>query len=134
MPFYEIAYETGRISVACYADDAEALSAVGEQHRRATVGEPGGPLGAPAERVARVFVYDKHPNEYNPSQGVSVDVVTKEVAELIKALADENGVVAVNELASEVRALTHPMNPTRDGAFGSVFRMKEAKELKLDYA
>ena len=130
MPFYEVTYETGRVSVACYENDEEAQSALGEQHRRAMNGEPGGPIGGPAERIARVRVYKEHPNEFNPAQKMSADVLESELKSLVKAMSDDNGVVDVSRLAVEVRGLSHPMQ-VADEPFGSVFRMKEDRELKL---
>ena len=132
MPFYEIVYETGRMSVAEYADDAEAQSAIKNHHDRAVSGQIGGPVGQPAERIAAVYVYDKHPNEFNPAQTASADVVKKEVAALVDSMKDENGVVAVDLLAMEVRGLSHPMDMSRKG-FASFYRMKENKSLKLDF-
>lgn len=145
MPFYEVVYETGRMSVAEYADDAEAQSALGEQQRRAVSGEMGGPnAGHPAglegeptwaaERIAKVYVYDKHPNEFNPAQSMSADVLAKQVAALVKSLADENGVVAVDQVAVEVRAITHPMVNERAAAHDSMFKMEEDREFELEGA
>ncbi len=131
MPFYEVAYETGRVSVAFYEDDDEAQRALGEQQARAVAGLPGGPIGQPAERIAKVRVYKKHPNEYNPEQTMSADVASKEMAALAKALADENGVVSVDQLALAVRELSHPMNNERAEGFGSIFKMKEDRELEV---
>lgn len=132
MPFYEIAYETGRMSVAEYADDAEAKSAIKAHHDRAIKGEPGGPIGQPAERIAAVYVYPEHPNSFNDAQTMSADVLEKEVGALIKSLKDENGVVALDILAVEVRGLSHPMQPKSE-PFGSVYRAKETKKMKLDF-
>ena len=134
MPFYEITYETGRSSVAEYLDDDEAKSAVLAHHERAKNGESGGPVGAPAERIAKVRVYKVHPNELNPEQTVSADVLSKEVAALVKAMADDNGVVSVDQFAIEVRGLTHPMVQTKEHSFDSNFKMKEDRELSLELA
>lgn len=131
MPFYETVYETGRMSVACYEDDDEAKAAIAEHHRRAVTGQPGGPLGAPAERIAAVYVYDKHPNEYNADQTLSADVAEKEVKELIAASKDENGVITTDQLAIAVRGLSHPM--TEVDGFNSRFRMKETKKLNMNF-
>ena len=133
MPFYEVTFETGRSSVAFYETDAEALAANGEQDRRARNGEPGGPLGVPAERVAKIRVYDKHPNEFNTEQTMSVDVATKEIAQLVKASADENGIVSLPVLALQVGALSHPMISSKENSFDSNFKMKEKKELALAF-
>ena len=133
MPFYEVTFETGRSSVAFYENDAEALAANGEQDRRARAGEPGGPLGVPAERVKVIRVYDKHPNEYNPDQTMSADVAQKEVAALIKENADENGIVSLPFLALQVSVLSHPMVQSKEDSFDSNFKMKETKELALAF-
>ena len=144
MPFYEITYETGRSSIASYADDAEAESAVAAHHARAMNGLPGGPVaghptgqeGNPnwsAERIAKVRVYDKHPDDLNPDQTLSVEVAEKQLSMLIKGLADENGVVNVARLSAEVRGLTHPMVTVKESPFDSNFRMKEKKELDMAF-
>ena len=130
--YYETVYETGRMSVACYEDDAEAKSAIEAHHRRALNGEPGGPLGQPAERIAAVYVYDEHPNEYNPDQTLSADVASKEVEALIRATKDKNGVVSIDQLALDVRGLSHPMVTDGD-TFDSFFKMKEKKKLDLGF-
>jgi hypothetical protein len=82
----------------------------------------------PAERVARVLRYDKHPDDYNMAQTMSADVLKKQLSELVESMADENGVVAVDLLAMEVRGLTHPMvvNP---GPHDSIYHMAEVEEL-----
>jgi hypothetical protein len=134
VPFYEIMFETGRSSVAFYEDDAEAERAIGEHHRRAVNGEAGGPIGAPAERVAKVRVFAKHPNEYNAAQTMSGDVMEKEVSNLIKASVDENGVLSVDQLALQVRGLSHPMVIGKENTFDSNYLMKPDREMKLDFA
>lgn len=136
MPFYETVYETGRMSVAEYEDDAEAQSAIGVHHGRAVRGEPGGPVGAPAERIAAVYVYDKHPDAFNEAQTASADVVQKEVEGLLKKMKDENGVVALDRLALAVRDLSYPMvyrDERAQDAFGSFYKMKENRKLPLDF-
>lgn len=125
-------YETGRMSVGSYADEAELKAALQAHHNRAKTGEPGGPVGAPAERIAAVYIYDKHPNEFNPEQTASADVLSKEVAGLVKALSDDNGVVAIDRLAVEVRGLSHPMLNDHKG-FDSFFKVKEQKALDLAF-
>lgn len=131
MPFYEIAYETGRRSVAEYASDAEAHAAVAEQDRRAREGVTAGPQGGAAERVSKIYKYKYHPNEYNPEQTASSDVVEKEVSALLKALADKNGVVNIDQLAVQVRGLSHPM-VTPEHAHDSQFKMQEDAAFTLD--
>jgi hypothetical protein len=131
MPFYELVFETGRNSVAFYETDEEAVVAVKAHHDRAKAGmvslmsEPGSP---PAERIVRVLAYDHHPNDLNTDQTMSADVLEKELKTLINRLSDENGVVAVDRLAVEVRALTHPM-VLAPGSHDSIYKMAEAKEL-----
>jgi len=131
MPFYEIVYETGRASVAEYANDDEARSAAGEQDRRAREGQSAGPQGGPAERVARIYKYDQHPNEYNPENTASAEVLTKELGELVKAMKDKNGIVNIDQLAIEVRGLSHPM-VLKEHAHDSQFKMKESGVLTLE--
>ena len=144
MPFYEVTYETGRMSVACYADDAEAQSALKAHNDRAKAGQPGGPVashpegadGRPtwaAERIAKVRVYSEHPNEYNPAQTMSADVLKKEVETQIERLKDKNGVVSVDQLALAVRSVSHPMVDVQEAPFDSAFKMKEDKELSLAF-
>ena len=133
MPFYEVVYETGRVSVGEYVDDAEALSAAAEQDRRAREGQQAGPQGGPAERVAKLYKYSSHPNDYNLEQTASADVVEKEVSELVKALKDKNGVVNIDQLALQVRSLSHPM-VDKEHPHDSQFKMKEEKVLTLEDA
>lgn len=133
MPFYEIVYETGNVSVGEYADDSEALAAAGEHDRRAREGGQAGPQGGPAERVAKLYKYENHPNEYNPEQTASSDVVEKEVGALVKALADKNGVVSIDQLALAVRGLSHPM-VDKEHPHDSQFKMKEDAVLTLEGA
>lgn len=133
--YVEIVYETGRSSIADYADEAEALSALQAHQDRAMAGESGGPAGAPfipAERIKRVFVYDKHPNEYNAAQTMSSDVLSSELADLVKKMSDDNDVVNVDSLAAEVRGLTHPM-VTDSGPHESNFKMEAKSEITLPW-
>lgn len=134
MPFYEISYEPGTTSVAFYEDDDEMKRAVGEHDRRARSGQAGGPIGAPAERVAAVREYDVHPNEYNPDGTMSADVAKSEVDALIKAGAASNdGVIPLDQLAVEVRNLAHPMVVARENPFDSIFKMKEKGKKDLAF-
>lgn len=135
MPFYETVYETGRMSVAFYDDDAEAKSAIKAHNDRAIAGQPGGPVGAPAERISNVFIYDKHPNDYNAEQTMSADVAGKAVSDLLKQMSDENGVVSVDRLSMAVRDLSHPMKvgSDRKDAHDTFFKMKEKGKLDLSF-
>lgn len=132
MPFYEIVYETGRMSVAQYDSDDEAKEAIAAHHARAVKGEAGGPVGAPAERIKDVFVYNQHPDNYNMAQTASKDVLKKELENLVDTFADDNGVVAIDRLAMEVRGLSHPMANNR-GTFDSFYRAKESKKLNMSF-
>lgn len=131
MPYYEVVFETGRVALANYADDAEMQKACGEQDRRARTGAQGGPQGGPAERVAKVYKYERHPNDYNLAQTMSAEVLAKETAQLAKALADDNGVVNIDQLALEVRGLSHPM-VNKEHPHDSQFKMKEEAVLTLE--
>ena len=132
--FAEIVYETGRMSVACYEDEAEMQAALKAHNDRAKVGEAGGPVGAPAERIAAVYVYDQHPDNYNNQQTMSADVLEKEVGALVKAAADENGVVAIDQLVLGVRGLSHPFKDDADReGFDSFYKMKEDKKVPLTF-
>jgi len=132
--FLEVVYETGRMSVMEVDSEAEGMEGLRVHHQRAMKGEPGGPLGQPAERIAAVYVYDEHPNNYNEDQTMSADVAEKTVAELIKTTKDKNGVVSLDNLAQQVRSLSHPMNNESDiEAFGSRYKNKERKSLDLKF-
>jgi hypothetical protein len=130
MPFYEIVYETGNVSVGAYEDDAAALAATGEQDRRAREGESAGPQGGAAERVAKIYKYAKHPNDYNPDQTMNADQLKSEFEALLAAMQDENGTVNIDQLALEVRALSSP-STVKEHPHDSQFKMKEEKVLTL---
>jgi hypothetical protein len=131
--FCEIVYETGRSSIACYEDEAEAKEAIKNHHDRAVKGESGGPLGVPAERIKTVYVYDEHPNDFNPDQTISAEVAASELANAVDLLKDKNGIVSIDQLAVEIRGMSHPMVVKKEGAFDSNFRMKENKKLDLAF-
>jgi hypothetical protein len=131
MSYYEILFETGAMSVMNAEDDAEVLGFVEEQDRRARNGLPGGPIGQPAERIAKVYKYDEHPDDYNTEMTASKDVLKKEVAALVDKLADDNGVVAIDALADGVRAISHPMKPERENVFDSMYKMESTGEVDL---
>lgn len=126
--FVEAVYETGRVSVMEVADKAEALRGLGEQHRRAKLGLFNGPQGGTAERIVKAYIYDEHPNEWNPGDAMTADELKKALPDLVNSLADENGVVPVGALAVEVRALTHPMVDTA-GPHDSRFKMNAKSEV-----
>lgn len=129
--FVEVVYETGRTSVMSVESKEEALAGIAEQHRRAKNGEKSlasDPSSPPAERITKAFFYDEHPNEFNTSDTLTADELDSAIKELVTNLADENGVVPVGVLASQVRGLTHPMI---DGAgpHESKFYMESTGEL-----
>jgi hypothetical protein len=131
--FLEVVYETGRMSVMEVDSVEEGMEGLRVHHQKALSGQPGGPLGQPAERVAAVYQYDKHPNNYNDEQTLSAEVATKTISELIKDSA-EDGVISIDQLALSVRGLSHPMNPTEDiQGFASRYKMKESKKLDLKF-
>lgn len=134
MPYYEISFEPGTTAVAFYEDDEEMKRALGEHHRRAKNGEPGGPIGQPAERVAAVREYDVHPNEFNPSNTMSAEVAKKEVTAMIDAAGKSNeGVIPIDQLAIKVRELTHPMVDAKEHAHDSMFKMEEKRVVPVDF-
>lgn len=145
MPFYEVVYETGNRSVMSADSDEEAIQALQNHHERALKGEPGRgtstarmDLGEdapqvfdyPAERIARVFVYEKHPVEYNEEMTMSADVLKKEVSEALKGKT----VINVMGVAAQVRDLANPVYFEEEiGRHDSQFKMKEDKELDLPF-
>jgi hypothetical protein len=132
LPFVEIIYETGNSGVAYYETEEEAKSAIDAHHKRAIDGTPGGPIGAPAERIKRALVYDKHPNDFNTADTLSADEAKAAINDLIDAGAKSNdGVIPVGELAVQVRRLTDPMKYGKENRFDSNFVMQEQGELDL---
>lgn len=134
MPFYEVIFETGSNSVAFYESDEEAIRANEEQHNRARNGFPGGPTGHAAERVVAIQKYDKHPADFGVDQTFSTEVATKTVADLVKELADENGVVSKPALAAAIVSTSEAIIPTTERAAGkSLYKMKEQSSLDLPW-
>lgn len=105
--YYEILYETGAHSVACYEDDEEMLAAVTAHHARATNGELGLNVagGHNAERIVKVLKY-----EVNPGEGVPVDQKTalKLVADTVEEHTADNGAVDLVGLAQVLRDAASP--------------------------
>jgi hypothetical protein len=125
MPYYEIVFETGTRSVAQYADDEEMLAAVGAQHNRATSGQSGGPPGHPAERISRVEKYESHPNDLNPDQVMSADVMKAELDQAVQDSSEE-GSVSVPAMVVAVRGLTSPLKD-EPGPQDSMFKMESVQ-------
>lgn len=133
MPFAELIFETGNKSVAYYETEEEMLSAVKAHHDRALAGQPAiaDVPNVPAERVVKVEVYgDTHPDDYNKT--VSAEVAEKAVKEAIKAVTDENGVLAITELAGAIRDSATPLVTEPEGPHDSMYRMESVETLTAD--
>lgn len=126
MPYYEVIYETGAHSIAEYTGDEEAMLAINAHHDRARNGQPGGPTGHPAERIARILKYDRHPAEFGESQAINVEDLQKELA-VIVAHTTVGDMVSVPEVAAAVRDITNPT--VESGPHDSNYKMKETTEL-----
>jgi hypothetical protein len=124
---WEVIYETGSHAIVRPENEEDAKAALAEQHRRAVDGELGGPTGHNAERIKRVLVYDEHPGDV--PQDVSADEALARVKDLIKNLQDDNGVINLQELGSEVEARARVVSAPHE----SNYVMAEAKELPLDF-
>lgn len=129
MPFYEIAYEDGSMSVACYEDDAEAERALSAAHARAVSGQaaissttPDEPFRA-ASRIRAVFKYNKHPDDYNAGQKAAA----KDVKAAVDAALGEEKTVGVHDVAAVIRDLSNPFKPAEP--FESRYKMEEVEEL-----
>lgn len=131
MPYYEVIYETGSKSIV-NAPDEEALSrGLTEQQNRAKNGMPGGPTGHPAERVARVLEYDRHPADYGQDQSFSKEVALKTVSDLIDKVANDDGVVAKYDLTNAIHETSSAVVLLEDQTVhSSAYKMKEKRELK----
>jgi hypothetical protein len=133
MPYYEIVYEPGNHSLAHYESDEEATNALNAHHERAKTGEAGitgsGGPEWPAERIARVFVYDNHPADFGVGQKVKADDVISQVS----SMADADGLVNAPEAAAAVRASTSPFVEPSE-AHGSIYAMPETHELNWENA
>jgi|SRR6187549_2592922 len=122
--FYELIFESGAHSVACYDSEEEMLLAVGAQHLRATKGEDGGPAGNNAERIVKVLEYANHPGDGFANQ--SSDVVKKELESAMKEL-DDGGTVDIMALSEAVKEIGNP-TVAEPGRHDSMFKAKEDKE------
>lgn len=131
MNYYEVIYETGAHSVVSGEDDKEVLKGIKAQHERAVNGEPGGPAGHPAERVKAVLKYDKHPGDYGAEGSVSKEVLKSELNTLTTGLADENGVVSVEQMAAGVRSISSAIDhgALAESRHASMFKAKEVASL-----
>lgn len=130
MPYYEIIYETGEHSIACYENDDEALDATGEQNRRAALGEKASSTrtdGPPATRIVRVLKYNRHPADYNVDQLLG----TADVDSAMDSVADNTGIINVPALVSKLRDEVSPLEES--GPHDSNYKMKESTELTLPW-
>jgi len=127
--FYETIFENGLHTVASYDNDEEALRAIKEHHRRAVSGETGGPAGHPAERIKRVLVYERHPDDYGQTGTVNVNHLNEAVAVFMEEKA-LGGLVSVNEAAAMIRDLSDPV--VDSSPHESNYLMTESRELSPD--
>jgi hypothetical protein len=118
MPYYEIVFETGNHSVAFYESDEEATQALTTHHERAKTGQSAtpasearadvegvpGPTNWPAERIAKVYVFDSHPADFNVSGAVPLETLTQN----LEAMKDESGNVNTAVASSVVRNASAP--------------------------
>lgn len=142
MPFYEVIYETGNHSIASYEDDEEANQALTAHNDRAKSGQPGTPESTarpdvpdqstqtwPAERIARVLVYNDHPATYNESQAVDPNVL-QQAAE---ANTNPDGTVNAMQAAASIREATSPFVP-QEGPHDSSYAMQADHELNGNWS
>jgi len=124
--YYEVIYETGAHSIAQYDDDEQALAALKAHHERAKNGQPAlAGSDVPAERIARVLVYEQHPSDYNPNQQVPLSDLTS----TLESLSDTDGLVNVPEAAAAVRNTTSPF-VAQENRHDSTYAMPSARELE----
>ena len=125
--FAQIIYENGEVSVAEYQSEAEATSAVTEQHNRAKNGDKNGPQEAQASRIVKVLKYDTHPGDYGTHGGLSVDEVKTSINQLLEGAE----AVDVQQLAQSISILNHPMVAPAS-PHDSRFKMESTGELSLE--
>lgn len=124
--YYEVVYEDGSVSIADYASEADAVEAIEAQNERAKDGQPNGPQGGNATRVAKVFKYDNHPGDYGTNDGLAVDEVKAAINDMLQGI----DVVNVQQLAQNISALNHPMKPDA-GVHESKYKQEPVGELEL---
>jgi len=114
--------------------EEEGKEGILAHHMKAINGEPGGPLGQPAERVAAVYEYDEHPASLGEDQTMSADVAEKELADIVKKTKNKDGVVAIDQVIVGLRRAVHPMLEESDiDGFDSRYKMKEKKKMDLAF-
>lgn len=133
MKHAEIIYETGSKSIVSYDDLKKLKDGLNEQHRRATRGNPGGPLGHSAERIKKVLLYDSHPGDLYESGLLPVEVLKTQVPDLIDSV-QIGGQVSVWELINKLRELISPLTKAEDtGAHDSMHLAVETESLDLAF-
>ena len=121
-------YETGAHSVVSFDDLDELKAGLAEHHRRAISGEDAqADLARPAERVSKVYLYDKHPA--GDTSDYSVDANT--VNSLLSGMT-QNGAINGNQLIEAVRDEMSPVYPVDQGRHESMFKA-DGEELSLDF-
>lgn len=125
MGYAEIVFETGARSLMQYDNESEVADFVKTHTERAMAGEPGGPTGHPAERVARVYYYDSHPSEED--KAVSADALKS----LVDGMAHD-GVLNVDQLRAAIRDEASPTYPVSQGRFASNYKAQESKKAMGD--
>lgn len=151
MHYAEIIFETGSKSLLSYEDESEVVDFVREHHRRAVNGEPGatqnqvlradlGPedfavmpsldqmKSRPAERISKVYLYDKHPNESFDST-VPVDVVKQ----LVEGMAGDSGKVDHEQLMRALRDEVSPVHTMDQGRLESIYKAEADGQLDLAF-
>lgn len=130
MPYAEFIFETGRHSVGFYEDEAEVLAAAKAANDRAKNGLPqlaNHNDSAPAERIARIELYNNHPGDYGSDQLLTTSVAKKQIEDLLGAM-EENGKVEVDQLALQVRNLSSP-HIAKEHPHDSQYKQKADKVL-----
>jgi hypothetical protein len=133
MAFYEVIYEDSTYSVAQYADDDEAVLAVGAHHERAKAGGPAlesSPEVGKAVRVVKLFRYERDPGSATEDQALSEDVAKKEVEDALKN-STHDGVTDLRELSARIRDISNPL--VVSGPHESNYKA-DGKEVKLPWA
>lgn len=151
--YAEIVFEPGSSSVLSYENDDELKAFLTEHRRRAITGEPGAPQdqvertdlteadfahmpsmdrikSRPAERISKVYLYDKHPADlHDPRLPVNdVHVITEKMVDVTNGRIDHNELTQVlQQEASAVRS------GPKESAHDSFYKATPAGELDLAF-
>lgn len=149
--YAEVIFEPGSHSIVSYEDEQELKDFVLEHHRRAVNGEPGAPQDQvlradlspadfavmpsidrmkdrPAERIKRVYLYDKHPVDIHPTRANASSVNS-----LVSGMADENGTIDHEQLIRALRDEVSPVYPVDQGRHESIYKASASGELDLSF-